>query len=59
MTPEMLNLEWNAVALYPAGYFSRDITCCAGDDLAARVEVRHARSTAPRSARRPRCGSRP
>jgi predicted metalloprotease with PDZ domain len=25
-TPEMLNLEWNAVALYPAGYFSRDIT---------------------------------
>ncbi|MGH6887586.1 MAG: M61 family metallopeptidase [Rhizomicrobium sp.] len=26
MTPEMLDLEWNAVALYPAGYFSRDIT---------------------------------
>jgi predicted metalloprotease with PDZ domain len=26
MTPEMLNLEWNAVALYPAGYFTRDIT---------------------------------
>jgi predicted metalloprotease with PDZ domain len=26
MTPEMLNLEWNAVTLYPAGYFSRDIT---------------------------------
>jgi len=25
MTPEMLNIEWNAVALYPAGYFSRDI----------------------------------
>jgi predicted metalloprotease with PDZ domain len=25
MTPEMLNLQWNAVALYPAGYFSRDI----------------------------------
>ena len=25
-TPEMLNLEWNTVALYPAGYFSRDIT---------------------------------
>ncbi|HEY6577902.1 MAG TPA: hypothetical protein VIY09_01140, partial [Rhizomicrobium sp.] len=25
MTPEMLNLEWNAVALYPAGYFARDI----------------------------------
>ncbi len=25
MTPEMLNLEWNTVALYPAGYFSRRI----------------------------------
>ncbi len=25
-TPDMLNLEWNTVALYPAGYFSRDIT---------------------------------
>ena len=25
MTPEMLRLQWNTVALYPAGYFSRDI----------------------------------
>ena len=25
MTPDMLNLQWNAVALYPAGYFSRQI----------------------------------
>jgi predicted metalloprotease with PDZ domain len=25
MTPEMLNLQWNAVLLYPAGYFSRQI----------------------------------
>jgi predicted metalloprotease with PDZ domain len=25
MTPEMLNLQWNSVALYPAGYFGRDI----------------------------------
>jgi predicted metalloprotease with PDZ domain len=25
MTPNMLNLEWNAVVLYPAGYFARDI----------------------------------
>jgi predicted metalloprotease with PDZ domain len=25
VTPEMLNLEWNAVVLYPAGYFSRRI----------------------------------
>ena len=32
-TPEMLNLQWNAVALYPAGYFSRDITVQAGMKL--------------------------
>jgi predicted metalloprotease with PDZ domain len=25
MTPDMLNLEWNAVALYPAGYYARRI----------------------------------
>jgi predicted metalloprotease with PDZ domain len=25
MTPEMLSLEWNALALYPAGYFARQI----------------------------------
>src|SRR5262249_9264231 len=25
MTSEMLNLQWNAVVLYPAGYFSRQI----------------------------------
>lgn len=25
MTPAILDLQWNAVALYPAGYFSRDI----------------------------------
>jgi predicted metalloprotease with PDZ domain len=25
MTPAMLSLEWNTIALYPAGYFSRDI----------------------------------
>jgi predicted metalloprotease with PDZ domain len=26
MTPNLLNLEWNALVLYPAGYFARDIT---------------------------------
>ncbi|HTL97997.1 MAG TPA: hypothetical protein VL181_04235, partial [Holophagaceae bacterium] len=26
MTPEMLNLQWNANSLYPAGYFARRIT---------------------------------
>ena len=25
MTPEMLRLQWNTVALYPAGYFSRQV----------------------------------
>ena len=25
MTPDMLNLQWNAVSLYPAGYFTRGI----------------------------------
>ncbi|HEY4112911.1 MAG TPA: hypothetical protein VGM17_02520 [Rhizomicrobium sp.] len=29
MTQEMLDLQWNTVALYPAGYFSRDITFAA------------------------------
>lgn len=26
MTPDMLNLQWTAVSLYPAGYFARQIT---------------------------------
>jgi predicted metalloprotease with PDZ domain len=26
MTPDMLSLQWNTLALYPAGYFSRQIT---------------------------------
>jgi predicted metalloprotease with PDZ domain len=26
VTPEMLNLQWNTVVLYPAGYYSRGIT---------------------------------
>ena len=25
MTPEMLNLQWNTVALYPAGYYARQV----------------------------------
>ena len=25
MTPEMLNLQWNTVTLYPAGYYARQI----------------------------------
>jgi predicted metalloprotease with PDZ domain len=26
MTPQLVNLKWNNVALYPAGHFSRDVT---------------------------------
>src|SRR5204863_1062703 len=26
MTPDMLNVQWNAVVLYPAGYFTRQIS---------------------------------
>ncbi len=29
MTPEMLDLQWNSIVLYPAGYFARDIPVAA------------------------------
>ncbi len=35
MTPDMLDLEWNTVVLYPAGYYSRDIRVRAGVKLPA------------------------
>jgi predicted metalloprotease with PDZ domain len=35
MTQQMLSLEWNTVALYPAGYFSRRITVQANVKLPA------------------------
>ncbi len=35
MTGEMLNLQWNAVTLYPAGYFSRQIQVQASVKLPA------------------------
>jgi predicted metalloprotease with PDZ domain len=35
MTPEMLNLQWFSVALYPAGYFTRRIPIEAGVRLPA------------------------
>ena len=46
--PNLLNLEWNDVALYPAGYFSRDIpvnvsvTLPAGFDYATALDTDHA-----------------
>jgi predicted metalloprotease with PDZ domain len=33
VTPSMLNLQWNTVLLYPAGYFSRGITVAASVTL--------------------------
>ena len=48
MTREMLNVEWFTVALYPAGYFSRDIpvqaqiTLPAGFSLATALETQAA-----------------
>jgi len=33
MTPAMLSLEWNTIALYPAGYYSRDIPFVASATL--------------------------
>jgi len=33
MTPDMLDLEWNTVVLYPAGYFSRGVSVRAGVKL--------------------------
>jgi len=35
MTPDMLSLQWNSVALYPAGYFSRDLPFAASVTLPA------------------------
>ena len=35
MTPEMLNLQWNAVSLYPAGYYTRRIPAQASVKLPA------------------------
>jgi predicted metalloprotease with PDZ domain len=45
MTPDMLSLEWNTVALYPAGYFSRrimvapSVTLPVGFSLAGALET--------------------
>jgi predicted metalloprotease with PDZ domain len=45
-TPDMLNLEWNAVALYPAGYFTRQITVAASVKLPAGWKAATALETA-------------
>ena len=41
MTPEMLNLQWNTVTLYPAGYYTRQINDRSQRHLAGRLAVRH------------------
>jgi predicted metalloprotease with PDZ domain len=46
MTPEMLNLQWNATALYPAGYFSRQIMFAASVKLPAGWKLGSALETA-------------
>ncbi len=46
MTPEMLNLQWEAMALYPAGYFSRQIMFAASVKLPAGWKVGSALETA-------------
>jgi predicted metalloprotease with PDZ domain len=49
VTPEMLNLQWNTVLLYPAGYFSRGITVAPSITLPPGWEFGCALSVASRS----------
>ena len=46
MTPDMLNLQWNATALYPAGYFTRGIVFAASVKLPAGWKLGSALETA-------------
>jgi predicted metalloprotease with PDZ domain len=46
MTPEMLNLQWNTVVVYPAGYFTRQIVVEASVRLPEGWQVRTALETA-------------
>jgi predicted metalloprotease with PDZ domain len=46
MTPDMLSLEWIALALYPAGYFARQITVAASVRLPAGWQFATALETA-------------
>ena len=49
MTHEMLNLQWDAVALYPAGYYSRQIMVQASVKLPAGWKFGTALEPAPGS----------
>jgi predicted metalloprotease with PDZ domain len=46
MTPQMLDLKWNTVALYPAGYFSRDVQFAPSVKLPAGFHLATALETA-------------
>ena len=50
MTPDMLSLEWNTVALYPAGYFARQIMVEASVTLPAGFSLATALDTASMAA---------
>jgi predicted metalloprotease with PDZ domain len=54
MTPDMLNLQWNAVVLYPAGFFARQITVEAEVRLPAGWQLATALESAPASGDRSR-----
>jgi len=49
MTPDMLNVEWPSVALYPAGYFARQIMVAASIRLPAEWQLATALETASTS----------
>jgi predicted metalloprotease with PDZ domain len=46
MTPDMLNLQWNTVALYPAGYFANRVAVAASVKLPAGFQFGTALETA-------------
>ncbi|MGH7015451.1 MAG: M61 family metallopeptidase [Caulobacteraceae bacterium] len=50
VSPEIVNLEWNEVVLYPAGFFSRDIEVRPSITLPAGFSFATALSTASKSA---------
>ncbi len=49
MTPNMLSLQWNTVAMYPAGYFNRDIQVQASVTLPQDFKFATALSTSSQS----------
>src|SRR3546814_6392901 len=50
MTPKMLNLQWNAVVLYPAGHYARRIEYAAAVKYPAGFQAARALDVASRTA---------